>query len=101
MGMTCALYRATAAEIDRLIDDPDTLGSFIERYEGPAPQVRTVRPKGLLGFLLRLTPITISEVVPEPEGAAVFVPDPDRTVDIEKGWHGLHFLFTGNSRRRR
>ena len=83
MGMTCTLYRASAAEIDRLIDDPDTLDSFLEHYWGPAPQVRSVQPKGLLGFLLRLTPITISEVVPEPEGAAVVIPDPDRTVDIE------------------
>jgi hypothetical protein len=23
--------------------------------------------------------------------------DPDRSIDIDKGWHGLHFLFTGTA----
>jgi hypothetical protein len=97
MGMNCTLYRASAAEIEGLIDDPPSLGAFLERIEGPAPEVREVRPKGILGFLLRLTPVTITEVVPLKDGEPDFVPDPDRTVDITKGWHGLHFLFTGTS----
>ena len=97
MGMTCSLHRAAEADIERLLADPDAVVSFLEG-DGSAPQVREVRPKGLLGWLLRLTPITISEVVPESEGdAPLSPPDPDRSIDIEKAWHGLHFLFTGTA----
>ena len=95
MGMTCSLHRTTEADIERLLADPDAVVGFLES-DGSGPQVREVRPKGLLGWLLRLTPITISEVVPESEGDAPLpLPDPDRSIDIEKAWHGLHFLFTG------
>jgi hypothetical protein len=52
----------------------------------------------VLGWLLALTPITIEEVVPDPAGDAVIrPPDPDRSIDIDQGWHGLHFLFTGTA----
>jgi hypothetical protein len=96
VGLTCALYRATGAELERIIEDPATLDSFIEGVEGPPLPVRTVRMKGLLGLVLRLFPITITEVDSSAANSAqARMPDPDRTVDIEKGWHGLHFLFTG------
>jgi hypothetical protein len=96
MGVTCSLHRATESDIERLLADLDAVVSFLDPDDGSAPRVREVRPKGFLGWLLRLTPITISEVVPESEGGArLHPPDPDRSIDIEKGWHGLHFLFTG------
>ena len=98
MGMVCALYRATNKEIDGLVESPETLDDFIEEIEGPGLPVREVRPKGILGFLLRLTPIKIEEVVPEEERGNAppgRPPDPERSMDIEKAWHGLHFLFTG------
>jgi hypothetical protein len=98
MGLTCALYRAPGAQLERIIENPATLERFIDSVDGPPLPVRRVRPKGLAGLVLRLLPITITEVdssaVPNsPAGAA----DPDRRVDIEKGWHGLHFLFTGTA----
>jgi Domain of unknown function (DUF1877) len=98
MGLACTLHRATEADIERLLADPDALDGFLDPDDGTAPRVREVRPKGLLGWLLRLTPITISETVPESEGGApIRPPDPDRSIDIEKGWHGLHFLLTGTA----
>lgn len=99
MGLNCTLYRASAVEIDELIDAPETLPEFFDEISGPSLPVREVKPKGILGFLLRLTPITISEVVPASEREAVpeHRPSPDRTIDIGKAWHGLHFLFTGTS----
>jgi hypothetical protein len=63
MGLACTPYRATSAEIDRLIQSPDTLQAFYDERRGPAPAVREVKLNGFLGFLLRLTPITVSEVV--------------------------------------
>jgi len=98
MGMTCALYRATESEIDRLIKEPAAVSSFLDPDDGSAPRVRTVRLKGLSGLILRLFPITITEATSEPvEGAPLPAEDPDRSLDIEKAWHGLHFLFTGTA----
>jgi Domain of unknown function (DUF1877) len=98
MGMTCTLHRATENEIDRLIKEPAAVDSFLDPDDGSAPRVRTVRPKGLFGLILRLFPITITEVTSEPvQGAPILAEDPDRSIDIEKAWHGLHFLFTGTA----
>ena len=95
MGMSCSLHRASESDIERLLEDPDAVPRFLEE-DGGTHQMREVRPKGVLGWLLRLTPITITEVVPESEGGGpITPPDPDRSIDIEKAWHGLHFLFTG------
>jgi hypothetical protein len=95
--MTCALYRATENEIDRLIREPAAVARFLDP-EAVAPRVKTARPKGLLGWMLRLFPITITEMTSEPvDDTPVRAPDPDRTIDLDKGWHGLHFLFTGTA----
>jgi Domain of unknown function (DUF1877) len=100
MGMTCTLCRATEDEINRLIEDPAAVRSFLDPNAVGVPQVKTVRLKGLAGLILRLFPITITEVASESEpaeGAPAPMMDPDRSIDIEKGWHGLHFLFTGTA----
>lgn len=95
MGMSCSLHRATAAEIEELIRNPDDLARFLGLDDGPP--VREVRPKGLLGLLLRLTPITITEVDPDAPEWKAPAPDPEKSIDIDKGWHGLHFLLTGTA----
>jgi hypothetical protein len=98
MGMTCTLYRATQAEIDHLLEEPAAVANFLDPDDGSAPRVRSVRPTGLLGLALRVFPITITEVVYDPrEDVVPRVIDPDRSIDIDKGWHGLHFLFTGTA----
>jgi hypothetical protein len=98
MGLTCSLHRATESDVGSLLADPAALAGFLDADDGSAPRVRQVRPKGFLGWLLRLTPITISEVEPEAaEDAPYRPPDPDRSIDIEKAWHGLHFLLTGTA----
>jgi len=96
MGMTCTLYRVTEADIERFVDDPDAFAAFRDADDATGPPVRVVRPKGLLGFVLRFLPITITEVDPDapPPSQAL---DPERSTDIDKGWHGLHFLFTGTA----
>lgn len=98
MGLTCSLHRASEAEIKWLLTEPDALAGFLYPEDGSTPRVKKVRPKGLLDWLLRLTPITIEEVVPDSHGgAANRPPDPDRSIDIDQAWHGLHFLFTGTA----
>src|SRR5262245_25984654 len=95
--MTCTLCRATEDDINRLIEEPAAVRRFLEGDGAGAPEVRTVRLKGLTGLVLRLLPITITEVVPERAADASPATDPDRLIDIGKGWHGLHFLFTGSA----
>ena len=95
MGMTCTVYRVSSAEIDEMIRNPANVTRVLGLDDGPP--VREVRPKGILGFLLRLTPITISEVDPDAPDTSDRVTDPDKSIDIEKAWHGLHFLFTGTA----
>jgi hypothetical protein len=85
MGMTCTLRRATAVDIARLRDDPSQLSDFLDSiYNGPRLEVEEVRPPGLLGFLLRLTPIRIEQVKPHPEGEVDLPYEPsDRELDLE------------------
>src|SRR5688572_3319747 len=99
MGMTCTLHRATAADIARLRHDPSTVGAFLEStYSGPPLEVEEVRMSGLLGFLLRLTPIKVEQVKPLPESEWDRQYEPsDRELGLEKSWHGLHYLFTGTA----
>ena len=96
MGLTCSLHRASETEIQRLLAEPDAVASFLYPEEGSTPKVREVRPKGVLGWLLRLTPIKIEEVVSD-GAVAIHPPDPGRSIDIDQSWHGLHFLFTGTA----
>jgi len=94
MGTYCNMHRLTSAEIEQLIADPSRMDSMLGFDKGPP--LREVRPKGILGFLLRLTPVSIHEVDPTATEADFHI-DPEMHLDIEKGWHGLHFLFTGTA----
>ena len=95
MGMTCTVHRVAATEIDELLRSPDSMTRILGLDDGPP--TREVRPKGILGFLLRLTPITISEVDSDAPETSSRVVDPEKSLDIDKAWHGLHFLFTGTA----
>ena len=97
MGMTGGLYRASEAEIQKLLDAPDTIEAFVESSTW-APPVREVRPKGMFGWLLKLTPVTIHETDPDAEPPPGYDPANDRPhCDLEGVWHALHFLFTGTA----
>ena len=94
MGTYCNMHRLTSAEIEQLIADPSRMDTMLGFDKGP--RTREVRPKGILGFLLRLTPVTIHEVDPK-SMEEDFEIDHEKHIDLEKDWHGLHFLFTGTS----
>ena len=95
MGMTCSVHRLTSVDINELIRNPENAERVLGLDKGPP--IREVKPTGLLGLLLRLTPITITEVDPDAPETSGDEPDPDKTIDIDKAWHGLHFLFTGTA----
>jgi hypothetical protein len=97
MGMICNLRRVSEADIRRLVDAPHQVKPFLLRQDDPA----TARARGgLLGLLLRLSPITIERVnegsAAEPTPQSLDRQDGEE-IDIDKAWHGLHFLFTGTA----
>jgi hypothetical protein len=97
MGMTGGLYRASPAEIQKLVGDPASIEAFVEASSW-APPVREVRPKGILGWLMKLSPVTVLETDPDAEPPPGYDERNDRPhCDLEGVWHGLHFLFTGTA----
>ena len=96
MGMYGGLRRATPAELDRLRADSRLLQAFLF---GEPPIVVEERLPGLMGFLLRLTPIKVQRVEEAPPSQNPLWPEPrdDEAMDLEKAWHPLHFLFTGTA----
>jgi hypothetical protein len=88
------LFRATSAELRRVTKDPELLQTFLESIEGSPPPMQKVRGKGILGFLLRLSPITIWEPVSSAEEEPWTI-DPDKLMELEDPeWAALHFLLT-------
>ena len=95
MGMTCTLYRVAATDIERLVRDPARVREVL--YADEENWIIT-RPKGLVGFLLRFTPMSVETARPKepltPEDIARLR---ETECDLEGVWHGLHFLFTGTA----
>jgi hypothetical protein len=80
-----------------LREHPAELPEFLE-CGSSAPPNREVRPKGILGWLLRLTPVRVYEGDPDavpPPGAEQGALRPN--VDLDKAWEPLHFLLTGTA----
>ena len=97
MGITCGLVRASLEEIARLLEHPAELPEFLDCGIW-APPNREVRSTGILGWLLRLTPVRIYENDPDavpPSGAEHDALRPN--VDLDKAWQSLHFLLTGTA----
>jgi len=96
MGMTCTLYRVAASDIERLRKSPAALEELFFP-PGSTPPVVEVREKGIMGWLLHLIGVKISQVDPNwepPEGADL---TDDRVLDLEGVWHGLHYILTGTA----
>jgi len=94
MGMTGGLYRASTAEIQKLVNEPASIEQFVEDSAW-APPVREVRPKGILGWLMKLSPVKVLENDPNAEPPPGYDHANDRPhCDLEGVWQGLHFLFT-------
>ena len=94
MGIYGSIRRASVGDAERLRADPRLLEAFLF---GEPPIVVEDRLPGLLGFLLRLTPIKVQRTEPAPPSDNPLWPPaaPGEELDLEKAWHGLHFLLTG------
>jgi hypothetical protein len=95
MGMYCTLRRVNETDLRRLRKEPEQVSRFL--YGEPAP-LEEVREPGLVGFIMRLFGKTyqVKESTAEEEFANRKLQEiQQHEVDLEKAWHGLHFLFTG------
>ena len=78
-----------------LLAAPASIDAFFEASTW-APPVREVRPQGMLGWLMKLSPVQVFEI--DPDATPPHDRPPDRPhCDLEGVWHGLHFLFTGTA----
>src|SRR5687767_1519221 len=96
MGMVCSLQRITSSDVDRISAVPEVAVALMEESDGEFLPVEIVRTRRCLGFLLRLTPITIEQVAPRPDCEDLPLPvlDP-RRMEIDKVWDVMNFLLTG------
>ena len=86
MSMICNLRRASRDDITRLLAAPTQITAFLYGVEAPIPGTLS-----LLWSLIRRTPPATPAAVVQPPRM-----DGDE-VDLDKAWHGLHFLFTGTA----
>jgi hypothetical protein len=95
MGMTCTLHRVPSAEIGRLVNDPAAVRRLLF---GDDEDWIVTKPKGLVGFLLRFTPLSIESTTRrEPLSDEDVDRIKETECDLEGVWQGLHFLFTGTA----
>ena len=96
MGMYGHLRRVTVADAERLRADQRVLEWFLF---GQPPIVVEERLPGVFGFLLRFTPIKVQRTEEAPPSDNPLWPDPapGEDLDLDKAWHGLHFLLTGKA----
>jgi hypothetical protein len=97
MGMVCTLRRVGASAIDEVRASPAAALALLDDHADAYFPVEKVQMPGCLGFLLRLTPIEVTQVAERPKGEALPAPekDPDR-LGIEV-WDVINFLLTGTA----
>lgn len=96
MGMTCSLYRVAASEVDHLRKNPDALSALLFPPDSTPPVVE-VRERGITGWLLHLIGVKITQVDPSWVPTEPTQADQERECDLDKSWHGLHYIFTGTA----
>jgi hypothetical protein len=89
---------ASDEEITALLADPTRVGEFLYRDEYADYAVSVSRRSEGRGFFRRLLGgseiVSLTPYADEPSPRAV---DPADELDVDKAWHGLHFLFTGEA----
>ena len=95
MGMTCTLRRVNETDLRRLREaPPEQVFTFIY---GESIPLETVREPGLSGFIMRLFGIQTQQVSATAAANEFQQINDTDELDIDKAWHGLHFLFTGTA----
>jgi hypothetical protein len=92
--MVCALRRASDAEISYLLSHPEDIIAFLARA-GAEP----TKPPPAPGLLTRLfgKKSKQAEALAAPETSLAFSRTAGDETDLDKMWHGIHFLLTGTA----
>lgn len=85
MSMICHLRQVTDEQIDQLLANPQDI-VFLLYGPPPAPK------PGLFRRLLRRLMPASTRTQPRPWTP----PTADEATDLDKAWHGIHFLLTGS-----
>jgi hypothetical protein len=91
MSMIGCLKRATDGQIAQLLENPQLIRPFL--YGEAASQFVSQRV-GCLGRLLGMKPPKPEPLAPLPEDWPAA--EEGDEMDVEKAWHGLHYLLTGS-----
>lgn len=94
MSMICNLRRASPAEAERLLKLPLHITGFLYGSEQAETIEEAFQKRGLLSRLLwRL--FLRRKYAPAPPAIPWEARREGDEIDLDKSWHGLHFLFTG------
>lgn len=93
MGMYGTLWRVSDGDLEELTRHPERVERFLF---GGLPPLEEER-RGVLGFISRFTPVKITKPVEWTPDASSGFTRARAELDLEKAWHGLHFLFTGTA----
>src|SRR5687768_13192892 len=87
MSMVCFLRAVSREQASNLVAAPDQIEAFL------FPEDQEVMPPPKLSLWSRIfggrPPVAVQEPNVEPLNS--------REIDLDKAWHGLHFLFTGTA----
>ena len=96
MGMTCSLWRVTVSDVERLAAaGPNQIQEFL--FGEATPTAQQGKRAGLIGWLKNLSPIQIEtggELSQPIDGKGT---QARAELDLDKAWHGLHYLFTSTA----
>jgi hypothetical protein len=93
--MTCTLWRVSESDVQRLsASSPEQIEEFL--FGEVLRQSEPPKRKGLIGWLKNLSPIQVESYgdwePPTGKGTQA-----KGELDLDKSWHGLHYLFTGTA----
>ena len=94
MGMALALHTVSENNISKVLADPPLVWRIIAPDDSEIYQhARAEKQPGLLARLLGAKPVELSDDVPD-------LPKTDGEgieTDLDKAWHGIHYLLTGTA----
>lgn len=94
MGMVLSLCSVSDQNIERIVADPPLIWQVVSP-DDPEPY-QAARARGAstswLGRLLKRSPEAPAPLPPD----LILLEGEGATVDLDKSWHGLHFLLTGS-----
>jgi hypothetical protein len=96
MGMVMEVYAVRDTTLQRLLADPPLVWQLVapddhDMYE----QARAEAAASALGFFARLFGGKSARPAAADAAPLVLADDEGSVADLDKAWHGLHYLFTG------